>query len=109
MGEKAATVTTNNFKEEVLDSKLPVLVDFWAAWCGPCRVLSSIIDELAQEYPHKIKVAKLNVDDNREIGDKYGIMSIPTLILFENGEVKKKLVGALSKTKLLEELDDWLS
>jgi thioredoxin 1 len=108
MSEKVSHVTENNFKEEVLDSKVPVLVDFWAAWCGPCRAMSPILDETAQEYPHKIKVTKLNVDDNRSIAQKYNIMSIPTLILFENGEAKKKLVGALSKKKLLEELEPWL-
>jgi len=108
MSQKLSHVTDNNFKEEVLDSKIPTLVDFWAAWCGPCRTMSPILDEIAEESSHKIKVTKLNVDDSQQTANKYKIMSIPTLVVFENGEIKKRLVGALSKKKLLEELEPWL-
>lgn len=104
MSQKVIHVTDNNFKEEVLDSEIPTLVDFWAAWCGPCRSMSPILDEIAEESYPEIKVVKLNVDDSQTIAKKYGIMSIPTLILFEKGQIKKKLVGALSKKRLLEEL-----
>ncbi len=108
MSQKVLHVTDNTFKEEVLDSKIPTLVDFWAAWCGPCRTMSPILDEIAEESSQKIKVTKLNVDDSQQTANKYNIMSIPTLVVFENGEIKKRLVGALSKRKLLEELESWL-
>lgn len=108
MSEKVSHISDHSFKDQVLDSQLPTLVDFWAAWCEPCRTMSPILDEIAEEYFHKIKVTKLNVDDSQTTAKKYSIMSIPTIILFEKGEPKKKLVGALSKRKLLEELDPWL-
>lgn len=108
MSEKIVQLSAANFKEETLDSKVPVLVDFWAAWCAPCRMVAPILDELAEEYEGKIKIAKLNVDDNQEIAVKHNILSIPTLILFKDGEEQKRLVGALPKKKMIEELSPWL-
>jgi len=108
MGGKVIHLNDDNFKEEVLKSNIPVLVDFWAAWCGPCRIIAPILDEIAGEYVGKIKVTKLNVDDNPNIAAQYDILSIPTLILFKNGEVQKKLVGALPKKKIIDELLSWL-
>jgi thioredoxin 1 len=108
MSEKIVQLSATNFKGEVLDSKVSVLVDFWAAWCAPCRMVTPILDELAEEYEGKIKIAKLNVDDNQEIAVKHNILSIPTLILFKDGEEQKRLVGALPKKKMIEELSPWL-
>jgi len=108
MSKTASHVSDSSFKEQVLDSKVPTVVDFWAAWCAPCRTMSPIMDEIAEQYSHKIKVTKVNVDDSQNTAKQYKIMSIPTIIVFENGEAKKKLVGALSKRKLLEELEPWL-
>jgi len=93
-------ITDSNFKEEVLGSDLPVLVDFWATWCGPCKIISPIIEELAKEYNGKFKIGKLNVDENPKIATQYGIMSIPTLIFFKNGKVMEQAVGALTKAEL---------
>ncbi|MDI6689572.1 MAG: thioredoxin [Actinomycetota bacterium] len=108
MGGKVIHLNDDNFKEEVLKSNIPVLVDFWAAWCGPCRIIAPILDEIAGEYVGKIKVTKLNVDDNPNTAAQYDILSIPTLILFKNGEVQKKLVGPVPKKKIIDELSPWL-
>jgi thioredoxin 1 len=101
MANKNVVILTDaNFEEEVIKSAEPVLVDFWAAWCGPCQMLGPVVDQLADELSGKIKVGKLNVDENRASAGKYGIMSIPTLLLYKNGEVVEKIVGALPKQVL---------
>lgn len=100
MSEFTIPVTDSSFATDVLQSQLPVLVDFWAAWCGPCRMLSPIIEELAQQYSNKIKVAKLNIDDNNVTANAYGIRSIPTLILFKNGKPIATKIGLLDKAQL---------
>lgn len=104
MSENVIEVSDADFQAEVLDSDKPVIVDFWAAWCGPCRMVGPILEELAGEVSGRIKVAKLNVDENRETATKYGIMSIPTILLFENGGVAKQVVGAMPKSALISEL-----
>ncbi len=108
MGEMTIEINDENFQEEIVNSKKPVLIDFWAAWCGPCRIMSPLIDEIAEEYKDKIKVGKINVDDNQELASKYEILSIPTFIIFEKGEPAKKFIGSLPKKKLLEELEPYL-
>ena len=97
--------TDDSFESEVLQSDLPVLVDFWAEWCGPCRMVGPILEQLAGEYAGKIKMGKLNVDDNRQVATRYGIRSIPTFIIFKGGENVKQLVGALPADKIRQEID----
>ncbi len=103
-GNNLIEVTDANFADEVLQSEIPVIVDFWADWCAPCRMVSPVIEELAVEMAGRVKVAKLNVDSNRETAARYDIMSIPTVILFEGGEVGKQVIGALSRESLVREL-----
>jgi thioredoxin 1 len=98
-------LTDDNFEQEVLKSDLPVLVDFWAIWCGPCRMVGPIVDELAKEYAGKLKVGKLNVDNNGKTSIKYGIMSIPSLLFFKKGQVVDQMVGAAPKNSFVEKLD----
>lgn len=102
---KSITIDDGNFDQTVLQAKIPVLVDFWAAWCGPCRMVAPVVEELAQEYDGKISFAKLDVDQNPKTAGKYGIMSIPTLIIFKNGEPVSHVVGFRPKAELKRELD----
>jgi thioredoxin len=101
MADKNITeVTDENFKIEILDSTVPTLVDFWAAWCGPCRAIAPVVEELAGQYEGQVKIGKCNVDENPKIPGQYGIRAIPTLILFKNGTVAEQITGAVSKTTL---------
>jgi thioredoxin len=95
-------LNSKNFQAEVIDSEKPVLVDFWAPWCGPCRALAPTIEELAEKHSDKVKVAKLNVDENSELATKYHVMSIPTLLLFKDGQVDKQHIGLISTEKLIK-------
>ncbi|MCH7926936.1 MAG: thioredoxin [Deltaproteobacteria bacterium] len=89
-----------NFENEVLNSETPVLVDFWAPWCGPCRIIAPVVEELSETYEGKLKVGKLNVDDNQKTSMKFGIRSIPTLLVFKDGEVAEQIIGAVPKTEI---------
>jgi thioredoxin 1 len=102
----AAQVNDAGFEAEVLKDSLPVLVDFWAPWCGPCRAIAPVIEELAQEFEGKVKILKMNVDENPGTPSKYGIRAIPTLILFKKGEVVEQVTGAVSKASLKQMLSD---
>jgi thioredoxin 1 len=102
-------VNDNNFQAEVLESDVPVLVDFWAPWCGPCRMVAPVVEEIASERAGELKVVKLNIDDNQQTAIAYDVMSIPTLILFSNGQVAKKVIGAYPKRKLEAELEPALT
>ena len=98
-------VTDENFEEEVLEAERPVLVDFWASWCGPCKMLAPVVEEIAKNYDDELKVCKLNVDENEQVAARFEVMSIPTMIVFEDGEIDNKLVGYMPKGKLLKELE----
>ncbi len=99
------TFNSDNFEDEVLKSDIPVLVDFYADWCGPCKMMAPIVDQIAEEYNGKVKVGKLNVDDSNDIAGKYQVMSIPTFLVFKDGEVAEKVVGGVSKAELASKLD----
>ncbi len=105
MSQHIHYVTDANFDAEVLQSETPVLVDYWAEWCGPCKMIAPILDEIASEYGERLKVAKLNIDENQVTPPKYGIRGIPTLILFKNGNIEATKVGALSKSQLTAFID----
>ncbi len=102
----ANQVTDNTFEAEVLKCDLPVLIDFWAPWCGPCRAIAPVVEELSQEYAGQVKVLKMNVDENPNTPGKYGIRAIPTLILFKGGEVVEQVTGAVSKANLKQMISD---
>jgi thioredoxin 1 len=100
MSESIIHVTDSSFEEEVLSSEKPVIVDYWAEWCGPCKMIAPLLDELASEYQGKIRVAKINIDENQATPQKYAVRGIPTLMIFKNGEVAGTKVGAMSKSQL---------
>ncbi|PRW63472.1 thioredoxin [Actinopolyspora mortivallis] len=108
MSAKPVTVDSDSFKSEVLNSDKPVLVDFWATWCGPCKMVAPVLEEIASEHEDKITVAKLDIDQNPGVARDYQVMSVPTLLLFSQGEPVKQIVGAKPKAQLLEELADYL-
>ena len=108
MAANISDVTDTTFQAEVLESETPVLVDFWAPWCGPCRAVAPILEELAEQHKDKIEVVKLNTDENVQVSSRYGITGIPTLNVYVGGEVVKTLVGAMPKPKLVRELADYL-
>ncbi|MGA8056310.1 MAG: thioredoxin TrxA [Burkholderiales bacterium] len=105
MSEQILHVSDDTFESDVLKSDTPVLVDYWAEWCGPCKAIAPVLDEVAKEYEGKLKVMKLNVDDNHQVPKKYNIRGIPTLMLFKNGNVEATKIGALSKSQLTAFLD----
>ncbi len=108
MSEKIETFTDATFDENVKASDVPVLVDFWAEWCGPCKMISPVLEEIAQEHEGKIRIGKLNIDDNLDVTRRFEVMSIPTLILFKDGEEQARLIGAKPKGQLLEEISAYL-
>ncbi len=99
------TLTKENFSKEVLQSQTPILVDFWAEWCGPCKMLAPVLDELAEEYNGKVRIGKVNIDDHQELATQFGIQSIPTLLLFNQGQVAEQVVGLRSKRELKAKFD----
>jgi thioredoxin 1 len=105
MSEQIVHVTDDSFESDVLKSSQPVLIDYWAEWCGPCKMIAPVLDEIAEEYAGRLKVAKLNIDDNPNTPPRYGIRGIPTLMLFKDGEVEATKVGAVSKSQLVAFID----
>ena len=108
MTEHIVHISDESFEEEVLQSERPVLIDYWAEWCGPCKMIAPVLEEIATEYSDRLKVVKLNIDDNPQTPPKYGIRGIPTLMVFKNGQVEATKVGAVSKAQLTAFLDDSL-
>jgi thioredoxin len=109
MAGSITEVTDSNFQAEVIESEVPVLVDFWAPWCGPCRMVAPVLEEIAQERGDALRIVKLNTDENQQTAMTYQVLSIPTLILFKNGQIAKKVVGAYPKRKLEAELEPALA
>jgi thioredoxin 1 len=108
-GKNIIEISDGTFEQEVLQSETPVLVDFWAPWCGPCRAIAPVIDELSGEYAGKLKIAKCNVDDNPKTPSRYGIRAIPTLIIFKNGNVSEQITGAVAKTQITAAIEKAVS
>jgi thioredoxin 1 len=108
VADNIITLSDDSFDEEVAASDTPVLVDFWAEWCGPCKMISPVLEEIAEEQAGKIRIGKLNIDDNLDVTRRFEVMSIPTLILFKDGEPKVRLIGAKPKGQLLEEIAAYL-
>jgi thioredoxin 1 len=109
MADGIVTLTSSTFDETVNASDKPILVDFWAEWCGPCKMIAPILSEIAAEQKDNLVIAKLNVDDHGDIAQRFGVMSIPTLLVFDKGEMKKRMVGAKGKGALLQELSEFLT
>ena len=109
MGENMFEVTTNNFQQEVLDSAEPVLIDFWAEWCGPCRAIAPIVEQIATEYDGKLRVGKLDTDSHGDVAMRYGIMGIPTLLLFKGGQVAARITGYQPKDRIVGQIKPHLS
>lgn len=106
---KEIILTETNFKSEVLESNIPVLVDFWATWCGPCRMISPILEELSEVYEGKVKIGKINTEDNANLAGQYGVISIPTLLIFKDGKPVEQIIGAVPKDAIIKKLDAVLS
>lgn len=106
---KTITITDENFESEVLKSEKPVLIDFWATWCGPCKMIAPIVEELVDEYEGKAKIGKLDVDNNQQTAIKFGVRSIPTILIFKNGKLKDTIIGAVPKVQIVQKLNLALS
>ncbi|MGH9304327.1 MAG: thioredoxin [Acidimicrobiales bacterium] len=109
MSDNIITVNDDDFDEQVTTADVPVLVDFWAVWCGPCKMVAPILEEIAEDNGDKLRIAKLNVDDNQRTSQRFQVMSIPTLLLFKDGEAKHRIVGARPKSKIMAELEPFLN
>jgi thioredoxin 1 len=107
-GSNVVHIEGNNWEEEVLKSELPVLVDFWAEWCGPCRAIAPLLDEISESLDGKLKVAKVNVDNNQQLASEFNVRSIPTLLIMKGGEVKEQMVGAMNRAALQDKLQPYV-